>query len=131
VLTVKDVLITNIITAEPDWSVSRVIELMLEEDISSLLIVDQTERLVGLVTESALLVAAFDPQLSSDPISLHMERRFVSIHPDEPIFQVLEKFLLHRVRHFPVLENGRLLGIVTRRELMRAMLGRKTVQNQS
>ena len=130
-LTVNDIMINNVSTATAECSVNQIIDQMLDEDVSSLLIVDQNERLIGLVTESGLLVAAFDPQLSADPISLHMERRFVSVQPNEPILQVLEKFLLHRVRHFPVLDNGRLLGIVTRRELMRAMLGRKIAQNPS
>ena len=130
-LTVNDIMINNVSTATAECSVNQIIDQMLDEDVSSLLIVDQNERLIGLVTESGLLVAAFDPQLSADPISLHMERRFVSGQPNEPILQVLEKFLLHRVRHFPVLDNGRLLGIVTRRELMRAMLGRKIAQNPS
>ena len=122
---VRDVMMQKLVTVGPEWSVSKAIEIMLDEDVSSLLIVDRNERLVGLVTESALLVAALDPPLRSDPISLHMERKFVSIGPDDPVGQVVEKFLLHRVRHFPVVKKHKLVGIVTRRELMRALLGAK------
>ena len=118
----------DIVTAKPDWSVSQIIDLILDEDVSSVAIVDSNGRLVGIVTESALLVAAFDPQLRTDPISLHMQRKFISAKPNEPVGQVVEKFLLHRVRHFPVVENNRLLGIITRRDLMRAILGTKTPQ---
>ena len=118
----------DIVTAKPDWSVSQVIDLILDEDVCSVAIIDSNGRLVGIVTESALLVAAFDPQLRTDPISLHMQRKFISAKPNEPVGQVVERFLLHRVRHFPVVEDNRLLGIITRRDLMRAVLGTKTPQ---
>ncbi len=123
---VQDVMTTHIVTAKSDWSVNRVIELMLDEDVSSLLVVDDNDRLIGIVTESVLLVAAVDQQLRTDPISLHMERRFVSSSPTEPVNQTIEKFLLHRVRHFPVLDNGKLVGILTRRQLMRGLMGRQS-----
>lgn len=118
----------NITTVRPDWSVRRVTELLLEEDVSSLPVVDETGRLIGLVTESVILLAAVDPQHSSDPISLHMARNFICVGLDEPLDQITEKFLLHRVRHFPVCEKQRLLGVVTRRELMRAAVGRKNTK---
>ncbi len=127
-LTASDIMSGNTTTVRPEWSVRRVTELLLDEDVSSLPVVDETGRLIGLVTESVVLLAAVDPQHSADPISLHMARNFVCIGLDEPLDQVTEKFLLHRVRHFPVCENQRLLGIVTRRELMRAALGRKNVE---
>lgn len=123
---VSDLMTQNIVTAQPDWSVGQVIDLILNEDVSNIAIVDSNDRLVGIVTESALLVAAFDPQLRTDPISLHMQRKFVSATPNEPVGQVVEKFLLHRVRHFPVVDDNKLVGIVTRRDLMRAVLGSKT-----
>ena len=125
---VSDVMTMKFVTAQPDWSVNRIIELILDEDVSSVAIVDTNDRLVGIVTESALLVVAFDPQLGTDPISLHMQRKFISAHPNEPVGQVVEKFLLHRVRHLPVVENNKLLGIITRRDLMRAVVGTKTPQ---
>ena len=124
-LTARDIMNPAIVTAAPDWSVKQVLDLLLEEDVSRLPILDANGRLVGLVSESVLLVAAFDLQLQSDPVSLHMQRQFISAAPDEPVGQLVEKFLLHRVRHFPVVENGRILGIVTRRDLLRAVLGRK------
>lgn len=125
-LTARDIMNPHVVTAQPEWSVKRVLDLLLDEDIGSLPIVDSTGRLIGLVTESVLLATAFDPQLQSDPITLHMQRRFLAVGPEEPLGQIIEKFLLHRVRHFPVVGNQRLLGIVTRRQLLRAVLGRQT-----
>ena len=126
-LTARDIMQDQLVTARPDWSVRKVLDLLLEEDVSSLAVVDKKGRLIGLVSESVLLLAAFDLQLQSDPISLHLQRQFIEAGPDEPLGQLVEKFLLHRVRRFPVVENGQLLGIVTRRQLLRAAIGRKNI----
>lgn len=124
-LTARDIMNDQVISAQPEWSVIKVLDLLLDEDIGSLPIVDDNDRMVGFVSESELLVAAFDPQLQADPVSLHMQRRFIKANPDESVEQLAEKFLLHRVRHFPVVENQKFLGIVNRRQLLRAILGRK------
>ena len=124
-LTARDIMNDQVISARPEWSVIKVLDLLLDEDIGSLPIIDDNGRMVGLVTESVLLVAAFDPQLQADPVSLHMQRRFIDASPDDSVEHLAEQFLLHRVRHFPVIENMRFLGIVNRRELLRAVLGRK------
>ncbi len=106
-------------------SVGKAIEYMLQEDVSLLLVVDGGGRAVGLVSESTLLAAAFDPPLRSDPISLHMERKFASVLADQSLDHVIETFLLHRVRFLPVLDSQRHpVGVVSRRELLRELMGR-------
>ena len=67
----------QVVSARPEWSVINVLELLLDEDVGSMPIIDANDRMVGLVTESVLLVAAFDLQLQADPVSLHMQRRFI------------------------------------------------------
>jgi CBS domain-containing protein len=124
-LTARDIMNDQVVSARPEWSVIKVLDLLLDEDIGSLPIIDDNGRIVGLVTESELLVAAFDPQLQADPVSLHMQRRFIEANPEESVEQLAEKFLLHRVRHFPVVEDQKFLGIINRRQLLRAILGRK------
>lgn len=112
-------------TAPADWTVGRVMQYMLEEDISTLLIVDGTGKMLGLVSESALLAAAFDAPLRADPISLHMQRKFASVRRGTPVAEVVETFLLHRVRHLPVVDqNQQPVGIISRRELLRRLFQR-------
>lgn len=110
------------IVAAPDWTVGRVLDLMLERDVSTLLIVDQQGRMVGLVSESSLLAPAFDPQLRAHPISLHMQRQFASVDIRETTEGLIETFLLHRVRHLPVMENGRPAGVISRRDVLRNLM---------
>jgi predicted transcriptional regulator len=121
---IRELMSASPVTAAPDWTVGKVIGLMIERDVSTLLIVDQQGRMVGLVSESSLLAPAFDPQLRAHPISLHMQRQFASVDIRETTEGLIETFLLHRVRHLPVMENGRPVGVISRRDVLRSLMQR-------
>ena len=96
---------------------------MLSEGLASLLIVDDQNQLVGRIEESMLMSAAFDPQWrTSSTVCLHMQRDYVALRPDEPVVQAIEKFLEYGVSEFPVLRDEKLVGVLTRRQLLRAVL---------
>lgn len=120
---VSDVMTPYFASAHISSTVGDVMEKMLEEGLSTMLIVDDRSELVGSIEESLLMIAAFDEQWRNNPVSLHMDRKFVTIRPDEPVGQVVEKFMLHRCNEFPVLDHGKLIGVLTRRQLLRSVLG--------
>lgn len=121
---IRELMTPTPITAAPDWTVGKVIDVMLDRDVSTLLIVDLQGRMVGIVSESSLLAPAFDPQLRAHPISLHMQRQVASVDVRETIEGLLESFLLHRVRHLPVMENGQPIGVISRRDVLRSLMSR-------
>ena len=125
-MVVSDVMTEYFASAHISSTVGDVMEKMLEEGLNTMLIVDDKSQLVGSIEESLLMVAAFDEQWRNNPVSLHMERNFITIRPDEPIGQVVEKFMLHRTCDFPVLDEGKLVGVLTRRQLLRAVLDQET-----
>ena len=120
-LYVKDIMTEKVVTIGPAASVQKAIERLLDADISSLAVVDENRRMIGLINESALLAATFDERIRNDPVSLHMDRNFVHVLPTDPIENVIDVSILHRVRNVPVVENGRLLGLVSRRSVMRTV----------
>lgn len=122
-LLVKDIMCEKTVTIGPGSSIQKSVERLLDENVSSLLVVDGSNRMVGIIVESALLAATFDGQIRHDPVSLHMERKFASVRPSESVETAIERSILHRVRHLPVIEAGRLVGLVTRRDLIRAVFG--------
>lgn len=122
-MVVSDIMTPYFASAHISSTVGDVMEKMLEEGLSTMLIVDDKSQLVGSIEESLLMVAAFDEQWRNNPVSLHMDRKIVTIRPGEPVGQVVEKFMLHRVNEFPVLQDGKLIGVLTRRQLLRSVLG--------
>ncbi len=120
---VAGVAISQAKTVSAEVTVAKTIEFMLAEDVSTLLVTDEMGRVAGIITESRLLACAFDPSLRADPISLHMERKLISIRPNYPLERIVETFILHRVRHLPVIGlDKQPLGILSRRELLRELI---------
>lgn len=128
-LQVKDIMSEKVVTIGPAASVQKGVELLLDEDVGSLMVIDENRRMIGLLNESSLLAATFDGQIRNDPVSLHMERDFIFVRPSDPIETAIDASILHRVRQMPVIENRRLVGLVTRRDLLRAVFGQIQTAN--
>jgi CBS domain-containing protein len=125
VLYVKDIMSEKAVTIEPSASVQKAVERLLDENVSSLMVVDEHHRMIGLINESALLAATLDGQIRHHPVSLHMDRKFISVRPSDTLETAIDASILHRVRHIPVLDGSRLVGLITRRDLLRAAFGRE------
>ncbi|QDV74138.1 CBS domain-containing protein [Botrimarina mediterranea] len=120
-LTVKDIMTREIVTISPESSIREATDKLLENSVSGLPVVDAAGNLVGIVTEFALLAMAYDNNVSDDFVAEHMTTDVLSINVSDPINKVADAFILHRVRRLPVMEDGRLVGLVARRDVLRAL----------
>lgn len=139
-----DVMTRDPLTAKPEERVRAAAERMVAAHISALPVVDDTGLLIGLISEGDLLhraelgtgrtrsrLAALvlgDGGLASDYVEAHavlvrdvMAPEVLTITPETPLTEVVRLMEHHRVRRFPVLDGGRLVGIVSRADLMKAM----------
>lgn len=145
---VADVMVTGVLSVGPDASVREIASMMLERRISGLPVVDQEGRIVGIVSEGDLIRR---PEIGTDHAPagwLHLflsdeerTREFVKSHgrkvrevmtqpaicvaADTPLAVVVRLMERHRVKRLPVVENGRLVGLVTRADLLRALVTRR------
>jgi CBS domain-containing protein len=92
--------------------------LMREADIGSLPITDD-EKLVGMITDrditTRVVAAAADPTATS--LAEVYSRDLVSVEPDNDLEEALRLMARHQVRRLPVVENGRLVGIVAQADI--------------
>ena len=92
--------------------------LMREEDVGSLPITDE-EKLVGMITDrditTRVVAAAADPKMTS--VADVLSRDLVSVEPDNDLEEALGLMARHQVRRLPVVENGRLVGIVAQADI--------------
>ena len=107
----------------PQDSALDAARLMREHDISSVVIVDEAGKLVGIVTERdmARRVVAEDRQGSALRLEEIMSADPVVVAPDASPFDVLETMRQRRVRHVPVVEGGKVVGMVSMRDLRQAI----------
>lgn len=120
-LSARDIMTENVVVISPAYSVRDAIELLIGEQISGLPVVDENGRLVGIVTEFALLATAYDNSITSDSVSKHMTTAVLTVDVDDPVRKVADLFIVHRVRRVPVLEKGRVAGLISRRDVLKAV----------
>jgi CBS domain-containing protein len=121
-LTAGAIMTSDMVTVQPDVSIEAAIELLLREQISGLPVIDEDGRLVGVITEFALLAVAYDRRVKNHTVSQHMTRELITVEADDPISRVADLCIVHRVRRVPVMRNGRLVGIIARRDVLRALV---------
>jgi CBS domain-containing protein len=144
---VADVMTRNVISIAPDATVEDAVNLMLSRHISGLFVVDKAGDLTGVVTEGDLLrrdelgTQRDRPwwlRLLSSPATqatdfVHangrhvrdvMTEEVVSIAQDASLETVVETMEHHRIKRVPVTADGRVVGVVSRADLLRALVGR-------
>jgi CBS domain-containing protein len=120
-LTARDIMTENVVTILPTCSVRSAIELLISEQISGLPVVDENDCLVGIVTEFALLATAYDERVTSDAVSKHMTTDVLTVDIDDTVRKVADLFVVHRVRRVPVMDRGRVIGLISRRDVLKAV----------
>ncbi len=120
-LAARAIMTENVVTIDQDASIQDAIELLLSQGISGLPVTDKQGQLVGIVTEFALLAIAYDEKVQGDTVAQHMTSELYTVGPNDPVNKIADLCLLHRVRRVPVVENGQLLGLVSRRDVLKAL----------
>jgi CBS domain-containing protein len=103
-------------------SVVEAARLMREDDIGSLPITDD-EELVGMITDRdiALRVVAEAADPTTTPVGDVYSQDLISVEPDKDLEEAVQLMARHQVRRLPVVENGRLVGIVAQADVALAL----------
>jgi CBS domain-containing protein len=119
--TARDIMTQDVITIQPTATIQEAIELILAERISGLPVTDDRGRLVGIVTEFAMLAIAYDERVLTDAVSQHMTTDVLAVEVSDPVRKVADLCVVHRVRRVPVLDHGKLVGLISRCDVLRAI----------
>jgi len=122
-LTAGDIMTRDLVTVRPDNSIEDAIDFLLTKEISGLPVTDDDGHLVGIVTEFALLAMVYDRHVKNQTVGQHMTRELITVDVDDPISRIADLCIVHRVRRVPVMEGGRLVGLVARRDVIRELHG--------
>ncbi len=125
---VSDLMSTPVHAAKPYDTVSHARNLMLRHKISRVLVVDEG-RAVGIITKKDIgfRLRKNDPDwrhrnMDNAPLSEVMSGDLVSLSPDSSIRDALLLLLSHQISGAPVIDQGRVLGILTRTDILRSRL---------
>jgi CBS domain-containing protein len=122
--TVADYMATRLVTLSPETEVNRAVSILLENDISGAPVVDGRGQLVGMISSKDCLRAALHASYHHDlggTVADYMSREVETLPADLDIFQAAERFISRSYRRFPVLQEGRLAGQISRADLLQAL----------
>ena len=117
--TAADIMCQDVVTLPPTSTLSEAIDLLVGNHISGAPVVDASGKLVGVITEFALLDVLFDPQLKDDKVANYMTEEVYTVSEEDTLTRVIHLFALYRVRRVPVVRDGKLIGIISRRDVLR------------
>ncbi len=119
----RDIMVTRLVTLRLGIDVFEAIDVLLRNRISGAPVVDENEQYVGVFSErcsiSLLLAAAYDGA-PTNKIDQFIDRQNETITPETDLLTIAQTFLGTLYRRLPVLEEGRLIGQVSRRDVLRA-----------
>lgn len=127
---VRHVMTTTLKTIEPSASLAQAEALFDQHDFNALPVVEPAGRLVGILTKLDLLAAfAFTPasiipqyeDVMRSQVAEKMTRELVTVGPDLPLTRVLQELVETRNKSLPVLDGTRLVGVVAREDVLRAL----------
>lgn len=147
---VKDIMSRDVVTVAPDDTILHAVRLMLQHKVSGLPVVDAGGSLAGIVTEGDFLrrvetqtvrrrprwveflmgpgpLAAEYTRTAGRFVSEVMTRDVVAAAAEMELQEVVSLMERHGVKRLPVISGGRVLGIVTRQNLLRALIGQSAM----
>jgi CBS domain-containing protein len=110
----SEIMTPAVVTSAPDADAASVARLMRDHRVGSVVLVDQGEMPVAMVTDRDLTVRVFAEGIGADsPVADHASRPLICGDPEMELEEAAALMVQHRVRRLPVVEDGRLAGIVT------------------
>lgn len=106
---------TTVVTTTADKSLLDVAKLLVLHGIGCIVIVRGDDNITGIVSERDLVraISQYGVKVLEEPVSVHMTKKVVTAQEADTIDRLMSEMTVHRFRHMPVVERGRLIGLVS------------------
>ena len=124
---VSDYMSTNLVTFRPQQSVLEVMNTLIKKKISGGQVVNENNELVGIISEGDCMKQISNSRYYNHPmedikVEQHMVTEVETIDGNMNIFDAADKFLTSRRRRFPIVESGKLTGLISQKDILKAAL---------
>ena len=111
-------------TIRPDATVAEAVDILHEHRIGALVVSEDGEGVDGILSERDIVIALADHRadLLSHTVDEIMTRTVVTCEPSDSVGDLMAEMTNRRIRHFPVVADGRLRGIVSIGDLVKSRL---------
>ena len=121
---VRDFMTSPVSTISADLEIEDALDKLRKSGHSGAPVVDDTGKVIGVLSEvdcMRVLASAAFHGMPSGPVAAYMTRSVLSLSPDNDIFMAVARFQETRFRRFPVVDQGKLVGIVTVADIDKAL----------
>ena len=121
---VKDYMSRTLVTFKPDMSVLDAVHKLVEHRIAGAPVVDDAGNLIGMISELDCLKVVLQAGYHGDyggPVSDYMTADVQTVNAEMSIIDLAQRFLDSHFRRFPVTDRNRLVGQISRRDVLRAL----------
>ena len=105
----------EVFTTQPHRTLREVIEMLAEKGVGAVVVTDASMTVLGILSERDVVrvIARHGAAALDDQVSRHMTPKVTTVTRDDTIDHLMETMTEGRFRHLPVVEDGRLIGIVS------------------
>jgi CBS domain-containing protein len=127
---VRDYMTTSLITFKPNQNVEDVIDSLIKNRISGGPVVNENNELIGIISEGDCIKQISESRYYNMPtdnstVEKHMATNVETIDGNMNIFDAASKFVESKRRRFPIVENGKLIGQISQKDILKAALNLK------
>ncbi|MBV1925471.1 MAG: CBS domain-containing protein [Dokdonia sp.] len=124
---VSDYMTTKLITFRPDQSVLEVMNSLIKNKISGGPVVNEKNELLGIISEGDCMKQISESRYYNMPmdnmlVEKHMVHEVDTIDGNMNVFDAATKFVQSKRRRFPIVENGKLVGQISQKDVLKAAL---------
>lgn len=113
---------TRVLTIQARYSLREMLGLLVEHNIGALVVVDDADNPVGIISERDLIRAVARNVDLAQPVSAVMTRAVIVGSPQDDVASVMKTMTERRFRHLPIMEGDKLVGIVSIGDMVKAQL---------
>jgi len=121
-LRAKIAMTTDVITVKRDTPIYEAVEILIKNNISGLPVVDDEGVLIGVVTEKDMLELLYNPNSEYGTVEEFMTEDVTAFDENDNLIDVCECLIKYNFRRVPILSNGKLSGIISRRDIIKFTL---------
>lgn len=120
----RDCMTRSVVTVTPQTEILQALHTLIEKNIAGAPVVDEAGAVVGMLSERDCMEVALSATYHSEyggVVADFMSAPAVGISPDEGIVDIVKRFITINYHRYPVVEGGQLIGLISRRDVMRAL----------
>jgi CBS domain-containing protein len=121
-LNAKDVMTRDVICISPETTLKDTVKVLVDNKVSGMPVCDSQGAVVGVISERDILNFIFSGNVDNTTVREAMSTNVLSFPSDTPIDKISLAMGEKQIRRVPIIDSGKLVGIISRRSILRTVL---------